>query len=141
MLSMSVKIKYGLCVMVELAKAYDKKPLRLPHLAEVNSIPQTYLEQVFVVLKKTGLVVSFRGAQGGYALSRSPEDIQVASIVEALEGPLELASGQKGCDDMVFFWKDVESQIKAIFDLSLADLIMKQDLNKQKLQKMVTYTI
>ena len=42
---------------------------------------------------------------------------------------------------MVFFWEEVEDKIKAIFDLSLADLIVKQDLHKQKVQKMVTYNI
>ena len=141
MLSMSVKVKYGLCVMVELAKSYNDKPLRIPFLAEIHSIPQTYLEQVFAELKRSGFVISFRGAHGGYSLSRSPEEINISSIVEMLEGPLELVSGQKGCDQMLFFWEDVEEKIKSIFNLTLADLLVKQELHKQKMQKMLTYSI
>ena len=141
LINMSVKIKYGLCVMLALAKSYGQDRLKLPYVAKSYGIPQNYLEQIISELKRAGLVTSFRGAQGGYALNQGPETISVASILEVLEGPLDLVSGQKGCDQMVFFWEEVEAKIKAIFNLTLADLIVKQDLHKQKMQKMLTYSI
>ena len=82
MLSMSVKIKYGLCVMLELAKFYNDKPLRLPFLAEIHSIPQTYLEQVFAELKRSASDLASSLESDGTLLCSGILDKQVAELEE-----------------------------------------------------------
>ena len=63
--------------------------MQIHEIADTHDIPQHYLEQILVTLKKAGLVDSHRGAQGGYALARRPGRIAVLDILGVLEGPLE----------------------------------------------------
>ena len=65
-------------------------------LAQQQGISESYLEQLIASLKKAGLVESVRGAQGGYALSRKPEDIDVGEVLRALEGSTSIM----GCVDV-----------------------------------------
>ena len=76
-MKLSTKGRYGLRAMVDLALHYDEGYISLRHIAERQEISEGYLEQVFAMLKKEGLVRSARGAQGGYKLSYRPEDITV----------------------------------------------------------------
>ncbi len=77
--------------MVQLARiAKGEKHVSLRSLAEEENISIAYLEQIFAVLRRAELVYSVRGAQGGYALSRKPEDIRIGDVVLALEGPTEI---------------------------------------------------
>jgi len=137
MLQLSVKGRYGLCAMIDLALRQDHGPIQLKVIAERHGIPLKFLEVLFSDLKRSNLITSYRGANGGYTLSRSAEEITVANILTCLEGPLELKSGQKGCDAMLFFWTEVEEAIHNLFDRSLMDVVRR----KQKLEKMLTYEI
>lgn len=74
--------------MLDLAIHYDEGYIPLRHIAERQDISEGYLEQVFAMLKKEGLVKSARGAQGGYKLSDRPENITVGMILRTLEGSL-----------------------------------------------------
>jgi Rrf2 family protein len=83
----STKAEYGLRASIVLAKAYPK----LRSISEVSreeNISHKYLEQIFSVLKKASLLVSYKGKSGGYKLSQTPSKISVLEIVEALEGDL-----------------------------------------------------
>jgi len=74
--------------MVELARCYGKGPVSLARLAESQSLPQAYLEQLFRSLKQKGLVRSKRGPSGGYMLVREPKLISIGQVVRAVEGPI-----------------------------------------------------
>jgi len=76
--------------MVELAINYDKgEPVTLINeVAKRKSIPQKYLEQILLSLKKAGLLDAKRGVGGGYSLSSPPENISMGQIIRAIEGPL-----------------------------------------------------
>jgi Rrf2 family protein len=94
----STKAEYGVRVMVELARrggmAADE-PVPLAEIAEHDGLPLAYLEHVVARLRKAGLVDSRRGSRGGYMLARSPMEITMAEVVEALEGsiaPIECIS-------------------------------------------------
>ena len=95
-------------------------------VAEAHDIPQHYLEQLLVILKKAGLVESFRGAQGGYALARNPSQIQVPEILSALDGKLQVIPEQKKKNSLSFFWYDLQAAIFEHMDISLEDLILRQ---------------
>lgn len=83
---LSTKGRYGLKAMVDLTVAYGRGYVSIATLAQQQGISESYLEQLIASLKKAGLVESVRGAQGGYALSRKPEDIDVGEVLRALEG-------------------------------------------------------
>ncbi len=85
---LSTKGQYGLRAALDLADRYGQGPVPLKAIAEREEISEHYLEQLIAQLRKAGLVISQRGAQGGYILARSPEKITVAEIVEVLEGPI-----------------------------------------------------
>ena len=66
----------------------DDSPTSVRDIAERTALPQPYLEQILLALKGAGLVRSKRGVGGGYVLARSPEDITIAQIVSAVDGPI-----------------------------------------------------
>jgi Rrf2 family cysteine metabolism transcriptional repressor len=86
----STKGRYGLRAMVDLAVHAKGDHVALYSIAERQGISTNYLEQVFSMLRKAGLVKSVKGAQGGYILAESPTDINVGRILRALEGPLSV---------------------------------------------------
>jgi Rrf2 family protein len=86
--------------MLALAADYGKGAAsQLKEIAERQNLPANYLEQLMVPLRKANLVSATRGAGGGYTLARAPEAINVAEVVETLEGPLTLVDTgvDKGC--------------------------------------------
>ena len=74
--------------MVQLARHYGTGPASLAGIAAEEDLPRAYLEQLVVSLRAAGLVVSTRGAHGGYELSRPPESITMSAVLRALEGPI-----------------------------------------------------
>src|SRR6202051_1129341 len=91
----STKAEYGVRVMVELARRGDEEPIPLAEIAAHDGLPLAYLEHLVARLRKAGLVDSRRGSRGGYLLARSPTEITMAEVVEALEGsiaPIECIS-------------------------------------------------
>ena len=136
MIGLSVKGKYGLLALYELATHFHKGPIQIKLIAETHNIPQNYLEQLLVDLKKAELVRSYRGNQGGYELAKLPDSITILEALTCLEGPLQLSqNSSSACLD--FFWEDVESAIRISMSLTLADLISQ----KQRLDRMLTFSI
>ncbi len=90
-MKLSTKGRYGLMAMEVLKDSYGKGLVSVNAVATEKNISEAYLEQLFSLLKKHGLVTSIRGAQGGYELARSPEDITIGEILISLEGETELA--------------------------------------------------
>lgn len=85
---LSTKGRYGLQAMVDLGVYSKEKHISLKSIAERLSMSENYLEQLMALLKKNKLVVSVRGAQGGYALAKDPTEITIGEILRALEGSL-----------------------------------------------------
>jgi len=84
----SSKAEYGVRLMVELGRQTPEQPTSLKAIAEAERLPLAYLEQVVARLKKAGLVMSARGAHGGYWLARPAEQITMDEVVQALEGTI-----------------------------------------------------
>lgn len=87
-MKLSTKGRYGLQAMVDLGVYSKEKHISLKSIAERLSMSENYLEQLIALLKKNKLVISQRGAQGGYALAKPPEEITIGEILRALEGSL-----------------------------------------------------
>ena len=88
LLKLTTKGRYGLRAVIDLAMYAKNEPVSLSDVAERQNISISYLEQLVAKLKKAGIVQSTRGAQGGYALAKAPEEISVGEILRALEGSL-----------------------------------------------------
>jgi Rrf2 family protein len=84
----SAKAEYGVRLMIELGRHDGQQAVSLKAIAEAESLPLAYLEQVVAQLKSADLVVSSRGAHGGYKLSRPAAENAMAQVVTALEGPI-----------------------------------------------------
>ncbi len=85
---LTAKSEYGLLAMIDLACRAEAGPVSAREISDRQGIPAKYLEQLFVGLRKAGLVSAVRGARGGFVLERDPGDVNVLDIVEALEGSL-----------------------------------------------------
>ena len=84
----SSKAEYGVRLMVELGRQNPDQPTSLKAIADAEGLPLAYLEQVVARLKKADLVMSARGAHGGYWLARNPAEITMYDVVAALEGTI-----------------------------------------------------
>ncbi|NLG51481.1 MAG: Rrf2 family transcriptional regulator [Chloroflexi bacterium] len=88
-MKISTKGEYGIRAMLELARRHGDGYIQSTDIASVRHIPENYLYQLLITLRKAGLIRSRRGPQGGHMLARVPERITLAEVVIALEGPLE----------------------------------------------------
>lgn len=88
MLSITSKSPYALKALTELARAGDEAPVPIGELARRRDVPVQFLEQLFAVLRRAGMLKSQRGVKGGYSFARDPGAITVLEVVELLEGPL-----------------------------------------------------
>ncbi len=82
----SSKAHYGLRMMTEFARAYERGPLSLAEVSRIEHLPLSYLEQLAAQLRRGGLVDSTRGVRGGYRLTRHPHSISVLDVVRVVEG-------------------------------------------------------
>lgn len=131
MFTISAKGIYGLTAVVELAMSHKGGPVQIRDIATAHGIPQHYLEQILVVLKKAGFVESFRGAQGGYALARDPRSISVLDLLAVLEGRLEIVPDDKKDGALSFFWSEIETTFADAMNRTLDDLVQEKIRNEQ----------
>lgn len=96
---LTARSEYGLLALIDLACSGAERPVSAREIAERQGIPTKFLEQLFVSLRKAGIVTATRGAKGGFVLCSAAADITVLDIVEALEGPLapSVCEGQESC--------------------------------------------
>ena len=99
----SKKAQYALVAMTGLAREYKRGPVLVSRLAEEERIPKDFLNLILLELKNHGLVQSKRGKRGGYVLSRSPDQISLASVIRLISGPLApvpcvSAASPRSCD-------------------------------------------
>lgn len=92
-MQVSARVDYGMRALAELAARDDDHLVTAEQLAEAQGIPLKFLEGILTQLRRAGLVVSKRGAEGGYRLGRPADRIAVAEVFRALEGPIAAVRG------------------------------------------------
>ncbi|WP_069998274.1 RrF2 family transcriptional regulator [Cellulosilyticum sp. I15G10I2] len=95
----STKARYGLRALVDLAVHSGGEQLALIHIAKRQELSVNYLEQVFSLLKKSNIVKSVKGSQGGYMLARKPSEITVGDVIRAIEGEIVIVEKEEQTDD------------------------------------------
>jgi Rrf2 family transcriptional regulator, cysteine metabolism repressor len=134
-MKVSTRGRYGVRLMSELARLYGKGPVHMSTMAKNLGISRKYLHAQLTTLKSAGLVVSSRGAEGGYVLARPPSQITVKDIVHTLEGsivPVECVENPRVCkraENCVArgVWTELgEAMDKVLSSLTLQQLIERQ---------------
>ena len=134
-MTVSLKCQYALRAVFELALRDSNSPARIADIAAAQGIPLHFLENILNELKRTGIVRSFRGKHGGYALARSPGSVSVGEIVRSIEGPMLTAGCVNGTSDTcpaqgqcVFLpmWVELEQAISDVYDsTTFGDLVSR----------------
>ena len=92
---LTAKADYAVRAIVELADSSQESPRKVDDVAKSQNIPVSFLENILTQLRSTGMVRSQRGPEGGYWLARPPEEVNLADIIRAVEGPLVGVRGQR----------------------------------------------
>ena len=142
-MKLTSKGRYAVMAMADLAKNDTKKPTNLTEISLRQGISLSFLEQLFFRLKKNNLVLSSRGPRGGYVLSKSPEEIKLSSIINAVDEKIKTVKckkeSNKGCNGKSIkcithdLWDDLETHINSFFEKNtLKDIIYRVNKNKQR---------
>ena len=125
----SSKGKYGLVALMDICLYSRSEAVTLKSVSKRQDISERYLEQIFSILKKGGIINSKKGAQGGYFLARKPKDITVGEILNILEGYLKIVSPSEEKNDIECFmqkkiWNNINRQIETYFNsITLEELV------------------
>ncbi len=128
-LKISTKGRYGLTIMIELAKRYGEGPISLKSIAQTNNLSEHYLEQLISPLRNAGLVKSVRGAYGGYILADEPSKITAGDVIRVLEGPLQVVEELEDEEPAKReLWMRIRDAVKEVLDsTTLEDLLNHTD--------------
>ena len=140
-MKLTSKGRYAVMAMADLAKNNVREPTSLTEISLRQGISISYLEQLFLKLRKNNLVQSARGPAGGYVLSRPPGEIKLLSIISAVDEKIKTVKcrkeSKKGCNGKSIkcithnLWDDLETHINKFFeDNTLNDILFKEVRNK-----------
>ena len=116
-MKISTKGRYGLTIMIELAKRHGEGPISLKTIAQVHDLSEHYLEQLIAPLRNAGLVKSIRGAYGGYKLAKEPGDITAGDVIRVLEGPITPVEGIEDEEPVkASLWIRIRDAVKDVLD-------------------------
>jgi Rrf2 family protein len=127
----SAKADYAVRAAVELAAASGEKPVKAERIATAQGIPLNFLENILGELRHSGIVRSHRGAEGGFRLAKPADQVTVADVIRAVEGPLasvrggppEEASYGGAATALPRVWIAVRANLRAVVErVTLADI-------------------
>jgi Rrf2 family cysteine metabolism transcriptional repressor len=119
MISITSKSPYAVLALAELGRSAGSEPVPIGELARKREVPVQFLEQLFAVLRRAGIISSQRGVKGGYRFARDPASVSVLEIVELLDGPL-------GRDSQGAFADAAQAARKVLSDTTIADVIERE---------------
>jgi len=136
-MKLNSKARYAVMAMADLAKTDNQEPTPLAEISIRQGISILYLGQLFLKLKKNNLVQSSRGPNGGYILSRAPEEIKLSSIIDAVDENVKTLkckkNSKKGCNGKSVkcithnLWDELEHHINNFFEKNtLKDILYKE---------------
>ena len=142
-MKLTSKGRYAVMAMADLANTKGNQPVNLTEISLRQGISISFLEQIFLQLKKNNLVQSSRGPSGGYSLLKSPEEIKLSSIIKAVDEKVKTVGckkeSKKGCTGKSIkcithdLWDDLETHINNFFEKNtLKDIVFKSYEYKQK---------
>ncbi|NPV82021.1 MAG: Rrf2 family transcriptional regulator [Candidatus Aminicenantes bacterium] len=135
---LSTRGEYASRAMLELAVRYGQGPVPIRIISLSQAIPQQFLEQILLLLKRAGYVKSKKGPAGGYYLSRPPAEINVAEVIRVMDGPLapincvsvmehEPCPLEERCG-LKWLWKEVRDMVAAHLEKTSFEDVLKRQL-------------
>ena len=142
-MKLTSKGRYAVMAMADLARLNTNQPISLSEISLRQGISISFLEQIFLKLKRNNLVQSSRGSSGGYILTRSPDEIKLSSIIKAVDEKVKTLGckkeSKKGCNGKSIkcithdLWNDLEIHINDFFEKNtLKDIVYKSNKIQQK---------
>jgi Rrf2 family protein len=122
MISITSKSPYAVLALAELGRSGGAGPVPIGELARKRDVPVQFLEQLFAVLRRAGIISSQRGVKGGYRFAREPATVTVLEVVELLDGPL-------GRDSSGVFADASEAARSVLAATTIADVIEREALD------------
>jgi Rrf2 family protein len=136
-MKISSKGEYGLRALFDLTQHFDQSPRRSREIGEAQSVPEDYLNQLLITLRKAGLINSLRGPQGGHVLARPPQQITLLEVIRELEGdvsPLAHSVEATPVDKVLIdIWQQVEDEtVKILGSITLEDLLERYNHKQEQ---------
>ena len=142
-MKLTSKGRYAVMAMADLAKINTDQPTSLTEISLRQGISISFLEQIFLMLKKSNLVKSSRGPSGGYLLTKSPEEIKLSSIIKAVDEKVKTLGckreSKKSCNGKSIkcithnLWDELEIHINNFFEKNtLKDIIYRSNRDQQR---------
>ena len=132
--------RYAVMALADIASFNMQNPVSLRDISLRQNISLVYLEQIFSKLKKNNIVKSIRGANGGYVLTKTPEQIKLSNIFSAVDEKVKTLQckreSKKGCNGKLtkcithYLWDDLEIYINDFFDKKNLGDFLKNNLEK-----------
>ncbi len=122
MVGISSKTVYAIAALQELGEIQEREVLKIKEIAAKASIPQNFLEQILLELKKQGLLTSIKGAHGGYKLAKDLKDITLKDVVIILESDIFGDISQPDNKGLQLFWDDLKTDVSKAFEIPLSEL-------------------
>jgi len=122
MVGISSKTIYAIAALQELGSVENNSVLKIKEIAASANIPQNFLEQILLELKKQGLLISVKGAHGGYKLAKSLKEITLKDVAIILES--DILSDVEKTDNIALnlFWDDLKENMTKAFEIPLSEL-------------------
>lgn len=131
---------YGLRGLLYLAKQPADKLVMASEIASIENMPEYFFSKIFQNLAKAGLVNSYRGSSGGFTLAKSPAEISVREVIEAIEGPIAVCKcviAPDACEKSAtcpfhVYWKEAQRSLLSVLDkYTIADAVMYNPSERQ----------
>ena len=137
-MKLNAKSRYAVMALADIASFNKQNPVSLRDISLRQNISLVYLEQIFSKLKKSNIVKSIRGTNGGYVLTKDPEQIKLSNIFSAVDEKIKTLQckreSKKGCNGKLTkcithnLWDDLEMHINDFFDKKNLGDILKNNL-------------
>jgi Rrf2 family protein len=132
----SAKGEYAIKAMVDLALHDGRDLSPIQEVAARQAIPQRYLEQVLLQLKRAGFLYARRGSAGGYRLSRPPDQITVGAVLRAVEGPAAGPAARRGDGEdaagLHELWREIAEAVASVVDRTTLEDLRQRALERRR---------
>ena len=133
MTGISTKTIYAVAALHELGSMPEDEVLKIKEIAARASVPQNFLEQILLELRKQGILTSIKGARGGYKLAKKLKDVTLKDVIMILETDALSDICKTDNPTLKLFWEDIRAGVLNVFDIPLSELKNYQETANQTL--------
>ncbi len=133
MTGISTKTIYAVAALHELSSIPEGEVLKIKEIAARASVPQNFLEQILLELRKQGILTSIKGARGGYKLTKKLKDVTLKDVIIILEADALSDICRTDNPTLKLFWEDIRAGVLNVFDMPLSELKNYQETANQTL--------